>query len=143
MVNGIVYDFESVKIMLPTGQYGTCEDIKYGAKKDIDVVTDKNGIPRGYIRKGFDSDFEMDMSLDQFEKLNKSAEATGILGMEPIPVTVTMGDGSSPKIVDKLVVKITETPREMKKDSEIRMKIKAKVTEIPLFNGIPVYIAKA
>lgn len=141
MINGVVYDFESIKIMLPTGQIGTCEDVKYGVKKDIDVVTDKNGVPRGYVRKGFDADFEMDMSVDQFERLNKTAAATGILGMPPFPVVITMGDRLNPKIIDTLVIKITETPREMKKDSEIRMKIKAKVTEIPLLGGVPVYIA--
>lgn len=142
MINGVVYDFESVKIMLPTGLYGTCEEIKYGAKKDVDVVTDKNGIPRGYVRKGFEAEFEMDMSIDQFERLNKSA-VTGILGMPPIPITITMGDGNNLPIIDEIVVKITEAPRELKKDSEIRMKLKGKITEIPIFNGLPVYLPKS
>lgn len=143
MINGVVYDFESIKIMLPTGMIGTCDDIKYGCKKDVDIVTDKNGVPRGIVRKGFDADFEMDMSLDQFERLNKSAAATGILGMPPIPVTIAMGDGVSPRIIDKVEVKITETPREWKKDAELKMKIKGKITGIPVFNGVPVYIPRA
>jgi len=142
MINGVVYDFESTKIMLPTGMIGTCEDIKYGCKKDVDIVTDKNGVPRGIVRKGFEADFEMDMSLDQFERLNKSAMATGILGMPPLPITIAMGDGASPRIVDQIVVKITETPREFKKESELKMKIKGKITAIPLFNGVPVYIPR-
>lgn len=140
MINGIEYDFQSTKIMLPTGLYGTCEEIKYDVKKDIDILTDSQGNPRGFIRKGLDCSFEMDMSIDQFEKLNKSCAATGILGAPPFPITVTMGDGAKPKIIDEITVKITETPREMKKDSEIRMKIKGKITEIPIFGGLPVVI---
>jgi len=142
MINGVTYDFESIKITLPTGMITTCEEVKYSCKKDVDIVTDKNGMPRGFVRKALESDFEMDMSLDQFETLNKSSAATarGILGMPPIPVVVTMGDGDNPIIIDSLMVKITEIPRELKKESEITMKLKGKVTEIPLYNSLPVYI---
>jgi len=142
MVNGIVYDFESIKVMLPTGQIGTCENVKYGVKKDIDVKTDKYGLPRGEVRKDFEGDFEMDMSLFDFEKLNKSASATGILGMFPFPVVIAYGDGAAPRITDSITVKITETPREMKKGEEVMMKITGKQTSIPLLNGVPAYIPR-
>ncbi len=142
MINGIVYDYESVRITLPTGMVTTAEEVKYGVKKEVEVVNDSQGLPRGIIRKGFDADFEMDMSLAQFEVLNKSASATGILGMPPIPVVITLGDGENPRITDSLLVKITEAPREWKKDSELRMSLKGKVTAVPLLNGVPAYIAK-
>ena len=140
MINGHAYDYESIKIMLPSGHITTAENNKYGWKRDVDVLNDKHGNPRGMGRKGGEGDFEMDMSLDQFETLNKSAASTGILGMAPFPVTVTMGDGPSPKVTDKIEVKITEAPREWKKDSELRMSLKGKITAVPIFNGIPAYV---
>lgn len=142
MINGIVYDYESIKVMLPTGHITTAEDVKYNWKRDVDVLNDKNGSPRGVVRKGGEGDFEMDMSLDQFETLNKSAAATGILGMAPFPVIITIGDGESPRITDKIEVKITEAPREWKKDSELRMSLKGKITAVPVFNGVPAYVPK-
>lgn len=142
MINGKTYDFESIKIMLPTGQVSTAESIKYDIKKDVDVVTDKNGIPRGTVRKAFEGGFEMDMSIADFEILNDSAKATGILGMDPFPVVVTYGEGDTDVITDRLEVKITETPRDNSKDEEVRMTVTGKQTKIPELNGIPAYQKK-
>lgn len=143
MINGKTYDFESIKIQLPTGQVSTAESIKYGAKKDVDILTDKNGMPRGMARKAFEGDFEMDMSIADYEILSESAGAKGILGMDPFPIVVTYGDDGDPDIItDRIEVKVTQTPREASKDEEVRMTITGKQTKIPEHNGNPVY-AKA
>lgn len=140
MVNGATYDFESITIMLPSGHVSTVENIKYDWKRDVDVLTDKSGTPRGTVRKSGEGECELDMSLFQFEILNKEASVTGILGMPPIPITVSMVRVGAPPIVDVLEMKITEAPREWKKGEELRMTIKGKLTAIPLYNGVPAYI---
>nr|WP_321294597.1 hypothetical protein [uncultured Sphaerochaeta sp.] len=134
MINGVVYDFESIKVQLPTGMVSTVEDIKYGVKKDVDVVTDKNGIPRGTVRKAYEGDFEMTLALSEYERLAQSAPR-GILALDPFPIVVSMGDGASPVVTDTIIVKITEVPREFKKDDEIKMSVKGKQTAVAKLNG--------
>ena len=43
---------------------------------------------------------------------------------------------------EPIEVKITEAPREWKKDSELRMSLKGKITAVPVFNGVPAYVPK-
>ena len=142
MVNGVVYDFEDIKCQLPNGQVSTVENIKYGAQRDVDVVTDMRGIPRGTVRKEFSGDFEMDMSLAEYERLARSA-SRGIFALEPFPVVISIGGGDKPIITDTITVKITEAPREWKKGEELMMTVKGKQTAIPKFNGRPVYVPGA
>ncbi len=139
MINNTVYDYESVKLTLPSGIITTGTDISYSQKKDIDVVNDMRGVPRGYVRKAFEGDFSLTMSLSEYEKLSASAGVRGILGMDPIPVVVNYATMGMPVITDMLVVKITEIPREIKEGNEILMSIKGKQTAIPKLGGKAVY----
>lgn len=140
MINGVVYDHESIKVMLPTGMVMSLEDVSYSVKKDVDVQTDKTGTPRGVVHKAFEGDFKATMSLAEFELLNKSMAATGILGAPPIPVVITYGAVGQAPIVDTITVKITEVPRKSSKDSEVMMEITGKQVTIPILNGQPAYI---
>lgn len=140
MINGAVYDFESVKVALPSGLTATVKDINYSAKKDIDVVTDSKGMPRGYVRKKFEGDFSMTMSLAEYEKFAASQAPGGVLGSPPFPVVVSYGAFGQPPVTDNLMVKITEVPREAKEDEEVVMKISGKQTDIPKFSNRPVYV---
>ena len=54
-----------------------------------------------------------------------------------VPVRVPRVGGDEP-----IEVKITEAPREWKKDSELRMSLKGKITAVPMFNGVPAYVPK-
>ena len=140
MINGIVYDHESIKVMLPTGMVSSIEEVSYGVKKDVDVSTDKSGRPRGTVHKAFEGDFKATMSLAEFELLNKANAATGILGAPPMPVVVTYGSIGQPPVVDTLTVKITEVPRKSSKDSEVMMEVTGKQTTIPILGGVPAYV---
>lgn len=135
MINGVVYDHESIKVMLPTGMVMSIESVNYSIKKDVEVKTDKTGTPRGYVRQAFEGDFQATMSLAEFELLNKANAATGILGAPPMPVVITYGAVGQVPIVDTLTVKITEVPRKSEKDSEVVMEITGKQVTIPILNG--------
>ena len=50
MINGVIYDFESIKLILPSGLSLTFEKISYKDKKDDEVITGSNGIPIGIGR---------------------------------------------------------------------------------------------
>jgi hypothetical protein len=47
MVNGLVYDFESIKLMLPTGLTLGAESVEYGDEKGDEVISGSNGLPLG------------------------------------------------------------------------------------------------
>jgi hypothetical protein len=54
MVNGLAYDFESIKLMLPTGLTLGAESVEYGDEKGDEVVTGSNGLPFGaFYQAGF------------------------------------------------------------------------------------------
>lgn len=142
-INGKIYDFESIKILLPSGQITTAKDINYSAKKDVDVITNSQGIPIGVSRKKFEGDFSMTMGMAEFEALSDSVSGTGgVLGCPSFPVVVSYGNAEEEVVTDTLTVKITEVPREAKEDEEIVMKITGKQVSVPLFNGKPVYDPK-
>ena len=50
MINGLVYDFESIKLMLPTGLTLGAESIEYNDEKSDEVITGSNGLPLGIGR---------------------------------------------------------------------------------------------
>ena len=141
MVNGVIYDFESIKVALPSGLITTVKDVNYSSKKDVEVVTDSKGMPRGVVRKKFEGDFSMTLSLAEYEEFSKAqASQGGVLGAPPFPVVVSYGAYGQPPVTDNLMVKITEIPREAKEDEEVVMKISGKQTAIPKLGGRPAYV---
>lgn len=139
MINGIVYDFESVKVNMPNGSVRTITDITYSQKKDVDVVTDSRGVPVGMVRKAYEGDASLTMSLGEYEAFAASAGPGGVLGMDPFPIIISFANAGTAPIVDTIVVKLTEVPREAKKDSEVVMKLTGKQMQVAKLNGRPVY----
>ena len=140
-VNGIVYDFASIRVRVPVGLSVTFTEIDYDNKKPVEVKHNNLGEPRGQTRGNFEGTFKIVASLDEFEKLNESVKDTGPLGADPMPVTVIYGaDGEKP-VTDELEVKIESTKRIAKTGTdEVMQEIVGKQTKIPLLNGIPAYV---
>ncbi len=138
MINNTVYDFESITCQTPAGAVSTFEEISYDVEKDIDVKTDSQGNPRGYIRKAFKGDCKVTLSLAEYESL-VSGEAKGIFGADPMPIVVSYASRDGEVITDKITVKFTKAVRKVKKDDEVMMELTGKQTEIPSFNGNKVY----
>lgn len=141
MINGVVYDFETIKMQLPSGIVNSLDEISYSATKDVDVLTDTKGNPRGVVRKAYEGDFSCTMSLYEYGILERAAGARGILSMDSMPVIVSFAQTGASVVTHQLMVKITKITPGIQKDDEVKVQLEGKQTAIMKTNGKPVYSA--
>lgn len=142
MINGIIYDFESTKVMLPSGLVIICESISYSDKKDDEVITGTSNIPVGIGRGEYSGDCEIEMSQADYNLLNTFAAASGgFYNMPPLPVIVVYGQTGQIPTTDSLLVHFTERKKGGKKgDTSLNVTIKGALTAPMLDNGVPAYV---
>ncbi|MDR3145791.1 MAG: hypothetical protein LBU21_05895 [Treponema sp.] len=142
MVNGIIYDFESTKIMLPSSMIIVCESISYSDKKDDEVITGTNNLPVGIGRGEYSGDCEIEMSQADYNLLNASAAASGgFYNMPPLPVIVSYGQTGQAITTDTLTVHFTERKKGGKKgDKSLNVTVKGAFTAPMMDNGVPAYV---
>jgi hypothetical protein len=144
MVNGNVYDFESLNLQLPSGQIVMLESVSYKDKKDDEVITGVNSLPLGIGRGEYSGDCEIEISRYEYEKAFASAKnAGGFYNLEPLQVIAKYGHKGQPVVTDKLKVHFTERDFSSKKgDKDLKIKIKGPITEPVESNGIKSYTAE-
>lgn len=140
-INGVAYDHESLEMGLPgVGTVVTLSDVNYAPTKEVEVKNDKNGVPHRIVRKGFKSDFDCTMARTEFNALAESTGETGVLGADPLAITLTYGyDGDEP-VDDELEVKIEKVELGSKEDDEATAKLSGKLTQIPKLAGHDAYV---
>lgn len=119
MINGKMYDWESVEIKLPSGTAVGVAEISYNDEKGTEARYGKGAVPRGYGRKNYKASGSMTLDRDEFEKL-KTAQGGNVYGNKPFPIVVSYGTGDQPTVIDTLPdVLITKTDSSnTKQDSE-------------------------
>ena len=141
MINGIIYDFESIKLMLPTGMILTLEKIDYKDKKDDEVITGTNGIPIGIGRGDYSGTCEAEFGRHEYDALDAFAAINGgFYNMPPIPIVVSYGHRGQAPVTDTLQVHFTE--REFggsKGDKNLKVPIKGALTKPIETNGRVAY----
>lgn len=142
MINGIIYDFESIKVILPTGLSLTIEKISYKDKKDDEVVTGANGIPLGIGRGEYSGECDAEFGRFEYDVLDVYASTFGgFYNMPPVPIVVSYGHFGQAPVTDTLSVHFTE--REFggsKGDKNLKVPLKGALTAPLLTNGRPAYI---
>ncbi|MDR3019891.1 MAG: hypothetical protein LBU66_03190 [Treponema sp.] len=142
MINGIIYDFESIKLILPSGLSLTFEKISYKDKKDDEVITGANSLPIGIGRGEYSGDCEVELGRAEYEMLNDySAAHGGFYNMPPVPIIVNYGHFGQPTIIDNLQVKFNERDFSSGKgDKNLKVPLKGTLTMPLISNGVPAYI---
>lgn len=142
MINGNVYDFESIKVQLPTGMVVMLESISYKDKKDDEVITGVHNLPVGIGRGEYSGECEIEISRHEFDKLDAYAAATGgFYNMGPIPVIASYGHLGQPIITDSLVVHFTERDFSASKgDKNLNVSMKGSLAAPIITNGRPAYV---
>jgi hypothetical protein len=142
MINGVVYDFESIKLILPTGLSLTFEKISYKDKKDDEVITGSNGLPRGIGRGEYSGECEVELGRAEYELLGVYAAANGgFYNMPPVPIVVSYGHSGQPPVTDTLMVHFTERDFSAAKgDKNLKIPLKGALTAPLLDNGRPAYV---
>jgi hypothetical protein len=142
MINGIVYDFESTKALLPTGQILTLEKIKYKDKKDDEVITGTDSLPIGVGRGEYSGDVEVEMSRAEYDLLDAyAAPHGGFFNMPPIPIVTSYGHNGQPKTTDEMQVHFTDRDfGGSKGDKNLKVNLKGAMTAPLKTNGRPAYV---
>ena len=141
MINGIIYDFESIKAQLPTGLLITIEKISYKDKKDDEVFTGANSIPLGVGRGEYSGTVDVEFGRDEYDTLDEYADSFGgFYNMPPIPIVVSYGHAGQRLVTDTLEAYFTE--REFggsKGDKNLKVSLKGALTKVLETNGRPAY----
>jgi hypothetical protein len=142
MINGNVYDFESIKVQLPTGMVVMLESISYKDKKDDEVITGVNNLPVGIGRGEYSGECEIEISRHEFDKLDAYALTFGgFFNMGPIPIIISYGHLGQPIINDKAIVHFTERDFSASKgDKNLNISLKGSLSTALVTNGRPAYI---
>jgi len=141
MINGIIYDFESIKALLPTGIILTLEKISYKDKKDDEVITGTNSVPIGIGRGEYSGSCEAEFGRAEFDALDAYAAGFGgFYNMPPIPFVVSYGHAGQMPTTDTLSVKFSERDfGGSKGDKNLKVPLKGPLTAPLLTNGRPAY----
>jgi hypothetical protein len=142
MINGIIYDFESIKLILPSGLSLTFEKISYKDKKADEVITGSNGIPIGIGRGEYTGECEVELGRAEYELMNTySAANGGFYNMPPVPIIVSYGHTGQPPITDTLQVKFNERDFSAAKgDKNLKIPLKGALSAPLISNGVPAYV---
>jgi hypothetical protein len=109
MINGFTYDFESIKLLLPTGLTLGCESVEYGDEKSDEVITGSNGLPLGIGRGEYKGTSKLELQRFEYDKLNLYAAASGgFYNMPPLPVIASYGNAGQVPVTDTLLVHFTK-----------------------------------
>ena len=142
MINGLAYDFESIKLMLPTGLTLGCESIDYNDEKGDEVVTGSNGLPLGIGRGEYKGTCKLELQRLEYDKLNLFAAASGgFYNMPPIPVIASYGNVGQAPVTDSLLVHFTKRGfKGSKGDTNLVVSIEGALTAPMLSNGVPSFV---
>ena len=113
MINGSLYDWESVEIRLPNGIAIGITNIDYDDERPIEERYGKGSRPRGYGRKNYKASAKMEIDIDAAELLAAGLAVSaggGIYDAMPFPIVVAYAPEGQPIITDVLpLCKIVKT----------------------------------
>ena len=142
MVNGLIYDFESIKLMLPTGLILGCESVEYSDEKNDEVICGTNNLPLGVGRGEWKGTCKLELQRFEYDKLNVfSAASGGFYNMPPIPVVASYGNLGQPPVTDTLLVHFTKRDfKGSKRDTSLNVTIEGPQTMPMNSDGITAFV---
>ncbi len=141
MINGKIYDFESIKVALPSGFLTMFSSIKYDDKKEAKVHVGVGGVITGYSSGAYEGNCEAEMEREEYDRAFGASSKSGFYNMKPLTVTVSYGDEGNATVTDILEVKFDERSFEGKEgDEKLNVTVKGKLTKPIITNGSPAYV---
>lgn len=141
MINGKIYDFESIKVALPSGFLTMFSSIKYNDKKEAKVHVGTGGVITGYSSGAYEGACEAEMEREEYGRAFGSMSKSGFYNMRPLTVTVSYADEGNAAVTDVLEVKFDERDFDGKQgDEALNVTVKGKLTKPIITNGSPAYI---
>jgi hypothetical protein len=107
MINGFIYDFEAIKLMLPTGYTLLAASIAYS---DWDYVI-ASGSNKEFLNSRYrkNNTCEIELERDEFDKFNQFASTSrGFYNIPPIKVIVSCHNFENILVTDSILVHFTK-----------------------------------
>jgi len=101
MINGNLYDWESVEIQLPSGIAIGVTNIDYDDERPIEERYGKGNVCRGFGRKNYKASAKIELDLDEAERL-RDALGGSVYDTDPFLIVVSYGDDDLPTVTDVL-----------------------------------------
>jgi hypothetical protein len=121
-INGALYDWDSVEILLPTGIAIGIQNINYSDERPVKMRYGRGSQPRGYGRGNYGAKGDIELDLDEAQKLTTALAAAGkgeIYNAPPFPIVCAYGNDGMPIITDTLpLCKLVKTSTGAKQGDE-------------------------
>lgn len=118
MINGNLYDWESVEIQLPSGVAIGITSIDYDDERPVEERYGKGSDPRGYGRKNYKASGKMELDIDEADRL-VAALGGSVYTRNSFPIVVAYAPQGHPTIIDVLpAVLITKTSSGAKQNDD-------------------------
>lgn len=142
MINGRVFDWESLQIATVWGAGIQLQAISYSSESAAELAHGRGRAARGYARGNLVQSGSIDLTFESFNLLTVYALANGgIMNLKPFPIIVMYANADQLPNVDTLrscIITKVETSA-AQNDSEVRkMKLTLQVADPILYNGVGV-----
>ncbi|BCS55197.1 hypothetical protein [Geobacter sp. SVR] len=118
MINGNLYDWESIEVQLPGGIAIGISSIDYDDERPIEERYGKGSTPRGYGRKNYKASAKMSLDLDEAQRLQDKLGGS-VYDSQPFDIVVSYATEGQPTITDVLPsCKIVKTSTANKQGDE-------------------------
>lgn len=101
MINGQMYDWESIEVQLPGGIAVGISSIDYEDERPIEERYGKGSTPIGYGRKNYKASAKIELDMDEAERL-RMALGGSFYDTVPFSVVVSYADYNLPTVIDVL-----------------------------------------
>lgn len=145
-VNGQVYSFVHIKVVLPSGLPQYLDSIEYSDEEGGEVVNNTAGMPAGYAAGEYKGTCKLEMGFSDgtlFETALAAAGYGNFYSAPAIPITVTYGDVLSGQVpvVDVLEVKFNKRSHgNSSGDKGLKRSYEGVLTKPMLRNGSPAIV---
>lgn len=103
MLNGNLYDWESLEVVLPSGIAIGITSIDYEDERPIEERYGKGCTPRGHGRKNYKATAKMELDMDEADRLLMALEGT-YYDSPPFQIICSYASDGLPVITDVLPV---------------------------------------
>lgn len=101
MINGQIYDFENIKILVGGEAMTLVSTVGYQQSRARSVINDITGHPAGYASGQYSGSVNLTIERSEYERLEALALAYGgIYNMPPIRLSVSYGNVGQEQITD-------------------------------------------
>lgn len=136
-INGILYDWESVEVQLPSGVAVGITDISYNDERGVEPRYGKGSKPRGVGRKNYKGSGSLTLDKDEYERLREALGGSAYKAT--FDVVASYANDDQPAVTDTLpdcMISKQDTSAKQDDDNAGSMKLDFTILSPIKWNGV-------